>query len=198
MIFHNPQQPKRETPTHTNPMNLQRPSNILPYILLAAIPTVVWATVTDNLVAPFSIQTGPFSPGHMISIASNSSTPGSPYAVAIGFNHVITKKGTAIGYTLSVYADDQTVLGKYNNASGVGNELFVVGNGLSTSARSDALVVDSVGNVKVPLIRSGAPVAGKLTIGTAGLNYSAPTLIVNGQADISKIVRKGDIPNFTP
>ncbi len=177
-------------------MNLRPSRNILPFVLLAAIPTVLWA-ITDNLIAPFSIQTGITSPGHMISIVSNSSTPGSPYAVAIGFNHVITKKGTAMGHTLSVYADDQVVMGKYNNASGTGDELFVVGNGTSTSARSDALVVDSGGNVKLPLVRSGAPVAGKLTIGTATLNYSAPTLIVNGQADITKIVRKGDIPNFT-
>lgn len=177
-------------------MKLRQPSNILPYVLLAAIPTVVWG-ITDNLIAPFSIQTGPFSPGHMISIYSYSSNPGSPYAVAIGFNHVLYKKGTAMGHTLYVYVDDQTVVGQYNNAGGAGNELFVVGNGQSTSARSDALVVDSGGNVKVPLARSGTPLPGKLTIGTYGLNYTAPTFSVNGEADISKIVRKGDIPNIT-
>lgn len=67
-----------------------------------------------------------------------------------------SRSHTSGHYTTAGYAD-QTVIGKYN--SNQSSTLFEVGNGTSTSARSNALEVYSNGDINVQgqILRNGAP-----------------------------------------
>lgn len=56
---------------------------------------------------------------------------------------------TTIGEGLTSNSNDQLCIGKYNNVDSIDDCAFVVGNGTSDSARSNALTVDWSGNVDI-------------------------------------------------
>lgn len=92
--------------------------------------------------------------GFMTTASGSRSRAGGTASVASGVN------ANAQNHFTIADQDDQTAVGKYNTANNTGN-LFVVGNGTGTSARSDAFTVDTSGNAVV----KGALTAGNIDAG---------------------------------
>lgn len=75
-------------------------------------------------------------------------TVSASYSNALGFYNVITQPGSlAIGAGLKVSSYYQNVIGTYNIEDTENTYIFILGNGESNNARSNALTVDWNGNV---------------------------------------------------
>ena len=100
-------------------------------------------------------------------------------AYARGYN--VTSSGFrsfAQGIGLKASANDQVVFGKYNVEDSAGTYTFIIGNGTSDSARSNAVTVDTTGTIT----------AGNLNVTAATVtSISASTLTVGGSAVQEKL-----------
>ena len=109
--------------------------------------------------------------GFMTTASGSRSRAGGTASVASGVN------ANAQNHFTIADQDDQTAVGKYNTANNTGN-LFVVGNGTGTSARSDAFTVDTSGNAVV----KGALTAGNID---AGLTSATVDTAAGAYQDVS-------------
>ena len=135
------------------------------------------------------------------------------YSHAEGYNTIALVDGAHAG-GIGTIADKvaMTAIGKYNNTNNEnlsGDYLFVVGNGTSTSSRSNAFAVTTNGITATSLSVTNATVSGTATVSTAKItNLQATTSTLTGatitnatvsNASITKIngADVGNSPQFT-
>ena len=97
------------------------------------------------------------------------------------------------GHYTQADQESQTAIGQYNTTNNY-NALLSVGNGTSLSARSDAFVVYSTGDVKINSTKSGT--TPKLTIGTSKAIIGTTALSSSTQTDDEKIATKYYVDNL--
>jgi hypothetical protein len=105
------------------------------------------------------------------STAMSAGTADADYSTAINFGVANYAHSTAIGEGIYTQAEGQVAIGTYNTLQATPtDDLFVVGNGVSDSARSNAFVIKKNGNTSIN---------GNLTVSGAVSFANAPTIGAN-------------------
>lgn len=120
------------------------------YYVTISSPSVSGKTVLIT----YSISTSKNGKNFQFGTRADGNTYAGGYSASFGEDHMVTSQdGFVSGKGNRLHTDSGAVFGKYNKTTGayhIGNDiLLAVGNGTSDSARSNALTVDSDGNMEL-------------------------------------------------
>lgn len=114
------------------------------------------------------------------------------YAHAEGADTIASGLSSHAGGTGTIAAsNDQTVIGRYNIKDEGGSYAFIMGNGSSNTARSNALIVDWSGNIAAPSLQS--PGALNLGFNNGGSLYQP--YLTKGDSVSGRIMTSGYVTN---